>query len=175
MAFDINSLSAQMPTALGNATRWDPMAQAAYARILELLRNPGLDPSQLSRSIVDRSRAYQGAMDASIGKFARGGLENSGMNTAVNTGLKAGAIRDADILRRKFAAENEARKRKAMGLYSSLVMFPQMGASQAAAMNQLQLGQENLTNQQDRLDQWGQLAGSLGSVVGGFTTPKTEN
>ena len=171
MPIDVNSLSGSMPTALGNATRWDPMAQAAYGKILALLRNPGLDPSQLSRSIVDRGRMYQGAKDTAMGKFARGGLENSRMNGAVSAGLTANSIRDANILRNKFAAENAARARKAMMLYNNMVMAPQQSSQQAASMNQLGIANEQVNQQQDQLNQWGQMAGALGSVAGGFTTP----
>lgn len=168
MPFDAYSASDTMPLDLAKATRFDPMAQTQYAKLLELLRNPQIPGQQLSQAITDRGRAYQGAADASLGKFARGGLQNAGVAGAVQTSMKLGATKDADILRRKFANDNEGRRRKLIALYSNLVMAPQMSANQASVGNQLNLQQENLANQDDRLNQWGQMAGALGSVVGGF-------
>jgi len=168
MPFDAYSASDSMPLELAKATRFDPMAQAQYAQLLKLLRNPQIPGQQLSRAIVDRGRAYQGAADYATGRFARSGLENSGVAGAVNTSMRLNAAKDADILRRKFAADNETRRRNLINLYSSLVMAPQMSAQQAQVRNQLQLGQENLADSNQRLDQWGQMAGALGSVAGAF-------
>jgi len=168
MPFDAYSVPDSMPLDLAKATRFDPMAQSQYAQLLKLLRNPQIPGQQLSRAIVDRGRAYQGAADYATGRFARSGLENSGVAGAMQTSMKLNFAKDADVLRRKFAADNETRRRNLINLYSSLVMAPQMSAQQAAVKNQLQLNQESFANQNDKLEQWGQMAGALGSVAGAF-------
>jgi hypothetical protein len=149
------------------------MAQSQYDQLLKLLRNPQIPGQQLSQAIVDRGRAYQGAADATLGRFARGGLENAGVAGAAATSYKLNAAKDADILRRKMAADNEARRRQLIQLYTQTVLSPQMTASQAAVRNQLNLNQEAFDNSNQRLDQWGQMAGALGGIAGAFQTPKT--